>query len=295
MINEIEDFIKVKTIDGKSQNTTINYKSDLRILEAYCESKQIGLSNMTQNDFNEFKDYLMTQHLTSEGKLFSTSSINRIIITIKEFYKYMVYIKAVVQNPTLDLRCNKLPKRLPKYFTLKEVKRLLQSLEETGHERDTAIIQLFLSVGLRLSEMANLKVKDIHGNQLRVIGKGNKERVVALNNTVLTSINEYMKTRKDSTCEALFLSSRDRGISLSSIKLLVKQSLTTSGIPIMSVHKLRHTAATLMLEAGVDIRIIQEILGHENIATTTIYAHVNDSQKNVASKKSEELMFGGKK
>ena len=176
---------------------------------------------------------------------------------------------------------------LPRYLTLDEAKTLLSSVEGRNKERDYCILMLFLNCGIRISELVGLNLTDIRQDSLRILGKGNKERVVFLNDACAKAINDYLKIRAVSPADtnALFITSRRDRISRAAVHSLVKKHLTEAGLDSSrySAHKLRHTAATLMLHGGVDVRTLQELLGHENLNTTQIYTHVeNESLRNAA-------------
>lgn len=193
--------------------------------------------------------------------------------------------KVLDKNPTVELETPKLPKRLPKYLTLDESVALLHSIEGKFQKRDFCIITLFLNCGLRLSELVNINIKDIRSNTLTVIGKGDKERFVYLNNACMTAYQDYLRERiklnniKDR--DALFLSERGTRIGRRTVEIMVKKYICLAGLDEKkySPHKLRHTAATLMHKYGnVDIRALQQILGHESISTTEIYTHIDNDE-----------------
>ena len=191
----------------------------------------------------------------------------------------------------MNLETPKLGKRIPKYLSLDDSKKLLavaDSEDDRNRERDYAILTLFLNCGIRLSELVGINIKDIDfsENKLNVIGKGNKERTIYLNKSCVNSINSYLSVRpktgiKKGSEDAMFLSERLERISNRTVQHIVKQELLKAGLDTnkYSVHKLRHTAATLMYKYGnVDIRALQELLGHESISTTEIYTHVDNEQ-----------------
>lgn len=155
-------------------------------------------------------------------------------------------------------------------------------------ERDFCILTIFLNCGLRISEIAGMNLSDIRSDHIRVLGKGNKERVVYLNDATAQAINDYLIVRRDIAAvdrNALFLSSRRTRITREALHAMVKKSLLRAGLDAdkYSAHKLRHTAATLMLSNGVDVRTLQELLGHENLNTTQIYTHVDNSELRIAA------------
>ena len=218
----------------------------------------------------------------------------RKVSTIRIFFNYLSQKTSLIENnPAQNLETPKLGKRMPKYLTLDESKKLLDvtCADEDENEnalRDYAIITLFLNCGMRLSELVGINIKDITFSEckLNVIGKGNKERTIYLNNACIKAINAYLAERpkvdvKYASRDALFLSEQKKRISNRTVQYIVKQELKKTGLDInkYSVHKLRHTAATLMYKYGnVDIRALQELLGHESIATTEIYTHVDNDQ-----------------
>ena len=209
---------------------------------------------------------------------------------MKAFYNYLcINLKLLQINPTQNLETPKIGKRLPKYLTLEESERLLNTvtnIDGKNKVRDFAIITLFLNCGMRLSELTGINIRDIdfENNKLNVIGKGNKERTIYLNKACINSINAYLSIRpkeciKNDSRVALFLSERKDRISQRMVQQIVKNYLTLTGLDKFSVHKLRHTAATLMYQYGeVDIRALQKLLGHESISTTEIYTHVANEQ-----------------
>ena len=153
-----------------------------------------------------------------------------------------------------------------------------------SNERDYCMLTLFLNCGMRLSELRGIDIDDIHDSVLTVIGKGNKERTIYLNKACLDAIEDWMRVRsnikiKPSHDKALFVSKRGTRISDDMIQISIKRLMAQAGIDtkVYSVHKLRHTAATLMYKYGhVDIRNLQQILGHQSVSTTQIYTHVDD-------------------
>ena len=214
--------------------------------------------------------------------------------TIRIFFAYLYDQKIIPDNPAIGLKTPKLGKRMPKYLSLEDSKKLLDVTydeNDENKERDYAIITLFLNCGLRLSELVGINISniDFSENRLTVIGKGNKERTIYLNNACVNAIKDYMSVRpkegvkNDSKAsnKALFLSSRKERISNRTVQYIVDRELKKAGLDTSkySTHKLRHTAATLMYQYGnVDIRALQELLGHESIATTEIYTHVSNEQ-----------------
>ena len=283
------------TVKGKSANTVKEYFYDLRLFLKFFYAKfnklnmdddfsikdfSVDLLNkITLFDLFEYMAYLRSErHLESSGRARKTASI-------KSFFKYCYFTAKIIDNNVAaELDSPKIPKRLPKYLELDESKKLLSSVPESGSKftvRDYCILTLFLNCGLRLSELASINIKDIRQDSLYVVGKGNKERTIYLNNSCLEAINSYLSVRphdKVKDRDALFLSDRKQRISVKTIQYIVKKYIKAAGLDEnkYSVHKLRHTAATLMYQHGhVNIRELQMILGHESISTTEIYTHIN--------------------
>lgn len=217
----------------------------------------------------------------------------RKIMAIRSFYNYLTKKTHQLQeNPVRDMDTPKQPKTLPSYLTLEESLQLLDATEESKFpERDYCILLLFLTCGLRISELISLNRSDVRGETLRVTGKGDKSRTLFLNDACQEAIRAYLAVRRPVSGrneDALFLSARDARPSRSTVHAMVKRTLDAAGLDSsrFSAHKLRHTAATLMLQNGVNLRAVQEVLGHEHLNTTEIYTHIDNEGLRVAAKAS---------
>lgn len=295
----IRDFLNyILTIKGKSENTVQEYFYDLRLFFRFMKQYKnliddsidfddIDISDIniefiesiTLSDLYEFMSFLSRER---DNK---SSSRARKVASIKSFYNYLTSkAKLLNYNPASELESPKVLKRLPRYLNIEESKKLLAAIDGKHKERDYAIITLFLNCGLRLSELVNINIGNIKNDTLTVIGKGNKERTIYLNNACIKAIDAYLKVRpvngvKDKN--ALFISERKQRISNKTVQHIVKKYVSLAGLDPerYSAHKLRHTAATLMYKHGnVDIRALQQILGHESVSTTEIYTHVDSAQ-----------------
>jgi site-specific recombinase XerD len=296
-----------ETIKGHSQLTIDEYFLDLRTFFRFLKIHKnkvprdtpfddisimdIDLefvSSVTVSDVYEYLAFLSRdrpKHGNSrytEHGLTATSRARKIAV-IRSYYKYLT-LKAnkLSENPVADLDSPKIRKSLPRYLSLDESVRLLDGVDGANKERDFCMLTLFLNCGLRISELAGLDLTDIRSDSIRVLGKGNKERIVYLNDACAEAINKYLAIRKNlagAETRALFLSNRRSRVSTSTVHSLVKKHLLAAGLDSTkySSHKLRHTAATLMLQNGVDVRTLQELLGHEHLNTTQIYTHVENS------------------
>ena len=215
----------------------------------------------------------------------------RKVAAIRSFYKYLTNkAKLITENPMQDLDSPHLKKSLPRYLNLEESEGLLDSVDGVNQARDYCILTLFLNCGLRISELIGLNVTDVRGNQLRVLGKGNKERMLYLNEACLSALSDWITERDMLTLvdqNALFVTLQNRRrISRAAVHKLVKKHLAAAGLDSTqySSHKLRHTAATLMLQNGVDVRTLQEVLGHDHLNTTQIYTHVDNEDLRTAAR-----------
>ena len=304
----LRDFLTYhETIKGHSKNTVDEYYLDLRTFFRFLklhrglvprdtDIEEIGIADVdlafvkavTLSEVYEYLSFLSRDRVKNQRSRereygVGASSRARKIASIKSFYKYLtVKAKLLDENPVQDLDSPKIPKSLPRYLTLEESRKLLSSIDGRNRERDYCIICVFLNCGLRISEIVGLNISDVRADNLRVRGKGDKERVVYLNDATAAAINDYLLVRKGVKADtpALFVTNRRARVSRETVHAMVKKSLLQAGLDPekYSSHKLRHTAATLMLQNGVDVRTLQELLGHEHLNTTQIYTHVDNSE-----------------
>lgn len=298
----IEFLNYLENVKGKSINTIKGYSVDLGLFFKFLKvykglENNIELEKIEEVEISDLGDNFIKNISLSDIYAFlaflekvrnnSAYARARKVATLKSFFKFLnSKIKLIDENPTVELESPKINKRHPVYLTLDQSITVLNSMdkENKNYYRDYCILTLFLNCGMRLSELCNIEIEKIKGDTLTIIGKGNKERTVYLNEASIAAIENYLKNRKDlkATEEAkkyLFLSSKYRPINKRSVEILVKKHIENAGFKDQKYtpHKLRHTAATLMYKYGnVDIRSLQNILGHENISTTQIYTHVDD-------------------
>ena len=309
------DFLSYhETIKAHSQRTVDEYYLDMRNFFRYLKQsrdpaladKRLDeidirdvdlpfIASITLTDIYGYLTYLSRdrlQHQNSEisNKGLSPASRARKLATIRSFFNYLCNKRHLLEeNPCKDIDSPKQMKSLPRYLTLEDSLSLLDAVDGKHKERDFCIITLFLNCGLRISELISLNLSDIQDDAMRVLGKGNKVRVVYLNDACKDALARYLAVRhpisgKDR--DALFLSERDQRISRAMVHSLVKKHLAMAGLDSTqySSHKLRHTAATLMLQNGVDVKAVQEVLGHEHLNTTEIYTHIDNESLRVAAK-----------
>lgn len=283
-----------KTIKNMSDKTVEEYYLDLRIFFRFLKTKngedipfdKVDASDVSLEELKkvDLSDLYVFLNFVNEERGNAVRARNRKISSLKSFFKFLCKQGVIEENPTTYLESPKTPKSLPIYLSIDECKALLGSIDGKNKERNYAIITLFLNCGLRLSELVNINMRDITGNILRVTGKGNKQRDVYLNEACIAALKEYLNVRRGynvpESCTALFVSNRKKRISNRMVQTLVENYLEKANLNSRkySTHKLRHTAATLMHQNGVDIRVLQEILGHANLGTTQIYTHLESSE-----------------
>lgn len=277
------DFLNYCKVNKGLNIDTVNaYERDLRIFIKYIKVhkkqknrnvKDLDIKKIQQKDLSNFVVYIIEELKNTER------TIKRKVATLTNYFDYLQnFSKLITANPTYGLKTPKIPKRQPIYLTLDESLTLVQSIKTnafSNYERDYCMIVLFLNTGMRISELESMKINSIKGDTLTIIGKGNKERTIYLNDLSLEAVSQYLKVRdayniKD---DSLF------SIKESEIRNVVKKYIRRADIKDgekYTPHKLRHTASTLMLKYGnVDVTELMQILGHENINTTMIYTHVD--------------------
>ena len=301
----LKDFLTYhETIKGQSQRTISEYYLDLRMflrfiklmrndMPIHTNLDDIDISDITvdyigsitSSDVFDFLSYLANDR--NNG--IEPAARARKLSALKSFYKYLtVRTKQLTENPVADLEYPKLRKSLPKYLTLEQSSKLLQAVSGQNEKRDYAILMLFLNCGIRRSELVGLNLTDVYEDRIRVVGKGNKERIVYFGAACRKAIDAYLPERNKkvlSDNRALFGSRDGNRISVTAVHRLVKKAFLQAGLDAtqFSAHKLRHTAATMMLSGGVDVKTVQEVLGHENLNTTQIYTHIENTELKIAA------------
>lgn len=295
-----------RNVKGLSANTVNEYCLDLRTFFRFMKNfrglvpedtpiNKIKISDIDLDFIHSVKTYDIFEFMNyvSDKRNNQNSTRQRKSTTLRSFFKYLHSHEGLIEeNPAENLVSPKKKKALPRHLSLEQSVGLLEVADRDSgnHERDYCILMLFLNCGMRLSELVALNLTDVQGSMasessvLKIIGKGNKERIVYLNQACVSAIDRYLKVRPHEGIDsenknALFISRLKKRISPKTVQYIVKKYLKEIGLPEYSVHKLRHTAATLMYQHGnVDIRVLQDILGHENLGTTEIYTHTSSSQ-----------------
>ena len=310
----VRDFLAYhETIKGQSPKTISEYFLDLRMFFRFMKLMRHDMpihSNLDEieitdidldfiagiqtSDILDFLSYLASDRVQNPNSPapdygISAAARARKLSAIKSFYKYLTLrTKLLSENPTADLDYPKLRKSLPKYLTLEQSSKLLQAVSGQNQARDYAILMLFLNCGIRRSELVGLNITDVYEDRIRVVGKGNKERFVYFGTACRKAIDQYLPIRQKQVLtdnRALFGSRNGNRISVDAVHALVKKALLKAGLDAtqFSAHKLRHTAATMMLSGGVDVKTVQEVLGHENLNTTQIYTHIENTELKIAA------------
>ena len=300
-----------ETIKGQSKRTVSEYYLDIRMFLRFVKLmrnelpvntpledvpiKDVDLDFVRSISSTEVFDFLsfLANDRVPEGSHndpgIGSAARARKLSAIKSFYNYLsVSTKQIKESPVKDIEFPKIRRSLPKYLTLEESTTLLKSVSGPNQKRDFAILMLFLNCGIRRSELVGLNLTDVYDDRIRVVGKGNKERIVYMGASCRKAIDEYLVERNKivlSDNRALFGSRDKNRISVTAVHRLVKKHLLEAGMDStqFSAHKLRHTAATLMLSNGVDLKTLQEVLGHENLNTTQIYTHVESTELKIAA------------
>lgn len=310
----LRDFLAYhETIKGQSQLTISEYYLDLRMFLRFIKLMRYDMpidtpledipikdidirfiEDITSSDIYDFLSYLTNDRTSDPDALvpeygISASSRARKLSAIKSFYKYLtVRTKQLEENPVAEMEYPKLRKSLPKYLTFEQSAALLQAVSGPNQVRDYAILMIFLNCGIRRSELVGLNRTDVYEDRIRVVGKGNKERFVYFGTPCRKAIEAYLVQRNKKVLtdnRALFGSRNGNRISVEAVHRLVKKALLQAGLDQtqFSAHKLRHTAATMMLSGGVDVKTVQEVLGHENLNTTQIYTHIENTELKIAA------------
>jgi tyrosine recombinase XerC len=277
--HHIKDFLRyLKQERNFTENTLSSYQNDLEAFESFLEKRKKELS-FSAADKNLLRDFLID--LKEKGLDFS--SIARKISALRSFFRFLKRRDLIEYNPALFLLTPKMKKKLPEVLSVIQMKKLLneKGKEDIWGLRDKAILELFYSSGIRLSELASLDLSsiDFNGGTIRVFGKGRKERIVPVGRKAISALKDYLKAREllsgiDNS--VVFINRMQKKLSARGIARIVKKNLAQiSEDKNVSPHTLRHTFATHLLDAGADLLAVKELLGHKNLSTTQIYTHIS--------------------
>lgn len=300
----LDDFLtNIKIVKDRADRTEEAYFIDIRTFLRYLRIKhkdvdkdiewtEISVKNVPIEWLESFSlndAYLYLKFLKDERNN-SASTRARKCSALKQLYLFLnKKAKLIDENPMVDLELPRQKQALPKYLSLEQSLELLKNIESKNQERDYCIITLFLNCGMRLSELVGLNLSDYskENRTLRILGKGNKERIVYLNDACIESLDNYINFKRPQVEEkAIFLSANKTRINKRRVQQIVEENLKRAGLSNLGIttHKLRHTAATLMYQhGGVDTLVLKDVLGHKSIATTEIYTHLsNENLKKAA-------------
>ncbi len=294
----IDKYLRYLKIEkNSSPHTIVSYQTDLeQFLSFTADSTEVSPKEIDISSINRLQIRLWLGFLSEEG--LARNSIARKVASVRSFFKFAYTRGAITKNPAHLLIVPKAEKRLPKTVQKDDIRRMMELADgdEPSQVQDRAVLELFYSTGMRLSELTELNVDhiDFKSKQVLVTGKGNKQRIIPLGKEALNALNTHLKTRAQlygkktdiDAKKALFLAAGGQRIYPRRVQTMVKNYLmNASEVSQMSPHVLRHSFATHMLDAGADIRIIKEFLGHANLSATQIYTHTSvDRLKKVYSK-----------
>ena len=275
MEKESLDFYKYLEDKGYSLNTINSYKKDLSQFVLF--TKDIDINKI---DYNFIRNYLQFLY----NQKYSSKTVSRHISSLKSFFKYLVKMGKIKENPCVLISSPKLEKKLPNYLNYNDLE-VLFSIPDKNDVlglRNLLILELLYSCGVRVSELVNIKLKDIDFNNKRILilGKGNKERYVLYGHICSDLLNKYLTksySKLNKNSEYLLLNKFGNKITDRAIRMIIDDIVKKSSLKLnISPHTLRHTFATHLLNEGADLKVVQELLGHENISTTGIYTHVSN-------------------
>ena len=280
MNQDIVAFLRYIEVEkGYSKETVKGYERDLLLFHSFL--KQENISHLKKVDYSILRMYLMSLY----EKKYSKKTISRVISSLRSFFKYLVRENKLDSDPCVLLSNPKLDKRLPNYVNYEELDQLMNSVDTSTPlgKRDALILEMLYSTGIRVSELVHIKLSDVSHGEIRVVGKGNKERIVYYGKVCEKKLIDYAKNGrgklvKDPSVQFLFLNKNGKPLSVRGVELIFEQVVRKSGLKIhVTPHTFRHTYATHMLNEGADLKSVQELLGHENLSTTQVYTHVSNA------------------
>jgi integrase/recombinase XerD len=288
MQEKVEEFLTSLEVEkGYSENTRVAYKNDLSQFLDYLQTKAVP----ALNDWSEVKkDHLVAYILSLKAEReYASTTVARKVAAIKSFFHFLVAEGFIRDDPTATLDSPRVKKYLPRAISQEDVEKLLEAPGESNEPRamrDRAILELLYATGMRVSELVALNEGDVDlpSASVRVVGKGDKERIIPIYDRAVQAIEAYVsrgrvRLLRDPEKKALFLNQRGERLTRQGLWLIVKGYVKGAGIKVpVTPHTLRHSFATHMLRGGADLRNVQELLGHANIATTQVYTQVSNER-----------------
>lgn len=311
-MNIIKNFLeKIYAEDGLSKNTVESYERDLKLFQNYIEKHQKNLENAKQEDIKKYLNFLYQNDI-------KTSSLSRKISSLRNFYNFLVNEKLILDNPMQNIENPKKSKNLPKFLNEEEVFKILDHIQNDKSEfgiKLSCILEILYGSGLRITELVSIPIGAIQYNEDNTIknyiiikGKGNKERIVPLSKSAIKKLTEYINLREkiglkkskwlfmgefrmskssEIAKKRDFMLQNDKHISRQRINQMLKELALKIGInpDIVYPHALRHSFATHLLNNGINIRYLQELLGHATISTTEVYTYMLDKNLHILLEK----------
>lgn len=280
LLDAIEDYIHhISVVDQKAITSIQAYTRDLRIYAAFLSNREI--SKINDITYSDIQDFIQEQRRTKKS-----NSVNRMISTLHNFHHYITFTYPKENDPSLFIHSKKDGRKLPKYFNEHDIIKLLDSFGSSDQELfEHAMLELLYSCGLRVSELCSLTMNQLHLEQgfLRVIGKGDKERMIPIHDRAVHVVRDYVafvRVRwQKKRMPNVFLNHLGNAVSRQYVHHLIKTKLAQMNLDEkLSAHSFRHSFATHLLDGGADLRVVQELLGHSDIKTTQIYTHVQNKR-----------------
>ena len=290
--SHVEQFIEyLSKVRNLSENTLRSYQTDLLAFEQWCCREGVAVTRLDHRSLRLYLAYLKQAQ-------YSAKTLNRHLSALRGFYKWMQREKLIATDPALSLSNPRAPRNLPHTMTDSDVNRLLESCDISTAVglRDRAFLEFLYATGARISEVASLKLEqvDLQNGTVRLFGKGSKERIVPLYQSAIEWLKKYLSSSRPTLLlkdkagrahSALFISVRGNNMSADSLRKVFSSYLTAAGLDSsLSPHAMRHTYATELLGGGADLRIVQELLGHESLSTTQVYTHLSVDRLKEAAK-----------
>ena len=275
-----EDYLHyIQVVENKSLATVASYRNDLKEYLAFLDAH--GFTAIEDVTYMDLQDFLKEQKVKKK-----TSSVNHMITSLRMFHRYLTMTYPKIPDATLHIYSSKTAKKLPTYFNVADIERLLDSFQDSDMDIfHKALLEVLYGCGLRVSELTHLRLNMTHLEQgfLKVLGKGEKERMVPMHQRSVHALQQYLEFVRPQWVKQrspfVFLNSRGQNISRQYVHNLIKSKLTALGLDErLSAHSFRHSFATHLLDGGADLRVVQELLGHADIATTQIYTHIQNKR-----------------
>lgn len=291
MYNSTEEYIKgfrtyLRLERGMSLNTYTSYSSDVKEFASWLDSESGPGVTLEKTAGENIRQYLGTRIDPKEGPAITSRTQARILSSLRSFFGWLQIDGVIAENPCDGIDTPKIGRYLPSVLSIDEGNDIMNSVDQSkwGGVRDRAILELLYGCGLRVTEVSDMKISNIYLQEkfVRVVGKGNKERVVPMGDPAAEAVAAYLAVRPEpadaKSEDILFLNKSGKQLSRISVFNMVKKQAMLAGITKeISPHTFRHSFATHLIEGGADLRVVQEMLGHESILTTEIYTHLDST------------------